>query len=105
MEHMETWRFSECRSSIATDYSTRGYAVFDLPPNIACTPSAVLMLASALGLGVPFVPEVYSNASMQAFYDWSGINAVSVAAELGAHPAFNTRDAIEFHTDGTLQPL
>jgi hypothetical protein len=92
---------------IVEQYSDRGFALFEFFPGGELG-RALVGLAEALALGSPFVPPVYHGPMTAQLYDASGVNVIEAPrAEVSgsAHPGFQSRGALEFHTDGTLQLL
>lgn len=94
-----------CRDLIS-DYREFGFALFQVTESPGDPASTLCTLASALGLSAPFVPPLYR--SREDLYAGSGINLLTTTLSKeprGGHPAFQSRGAIELHTDGTLQAL
>lgn len=95
------------RKSILHDYSTLGYALFQLD-SAEQDPTRVLhRFTQSLNLGEAFVPPLYqfSNSNL---YDDLGMSTLASAFGNGpnsVHPVFASASAIELHTDGTLQNI
>lgn len=91
---------------LGLDYRRHGYARFELAEPPEDVASALLDLAAVLALGDPFVPPLYAGGDTAALYDRRGVNRVTIAdaGHTGeSHPAFESRSALDLHTDGTLQ--
>jgi hypothetical protein len=95
------------RKRILEDYRHRGYAwfVLDIAPEDAA--QALIDLSAALELGPSFVPPLYNSPGTQGFYDALGVNLLTAAASAHqpSHPTFESRAALELHSDGTLQAM
>ena len=91
--------------AVAHEYDRRGYSLFScVRPWDA---GVVQFVAEALGLGRPFVPSLYTADSATQFYEHAGVNVITTAPDSRAadHPAFGSRDALELHTDATLEAI
>jgi hypothetical protein len=92
---------------VADDYYRHGYAHVRCDPVPHDGARLLTQLAEWLGVGAPFVPALYAACAASSFYDDVGVNVIAVApnAARGSHPAFGSSDALELHTDGTLEPI
>lgn len=93
------------RTAILNEYTQRGFALFQL--HFADeNPAAVLHdFTQSLNLGAPFVPPLY-QFSNSTLYDELGMSTLAPApGEESTHPVFGSTEALELHTDGTLQQL
>lgn len=96
---------SDSVMAVAHEYDRRGYSLFScVRPWDA---GVVQFVAEALGLGRPFVPSLYTADSATQFYEHAGVNVITTAPDSRAadHPAFGSRDALELHTDATLEAI
>ncbi|MGW4369370.1 TauD/TfdA family dioxygenase [Nocardia takedensis] len=89
---------------IVERYERHGFAVFDLGSETV-TPQTVSTLTASLGVGEPFVPDLYRrNGANPASVAQISASANAGTADAG-HPSFGRTDGQELHCDGTLQPL
>lgn len=89
---------------IITELQGYGYAVINLgPKRLVNVEEQMLRVARRLGLGQPFIPDLYASRSV---YRDSGMHLIGATHQKkGIHSAFVGSDAQALHTDGTLQPL
>lgn len=88
-------------TEIIERYARHGFVIIQVgsrcPP-----PEALRALTEALSLGEPFVPPLYATGN----YVGGTISRISAAVVgEGAHPSFEGTGGLEFHCDGTLQPI
>jgi len=98
----------QSRLKIIENYETFGYAVIEFEGLQDDIPGCLSVLSQNLLLGRPFVPPLYAESVVRKLYDEFGMNIVTAASDAedeSRHPAFQSRTAIELHTDGTLQEI
>lgn len=93
------------RTAVLDEYYQRGFALFELDLE-GRDPATVLHdFTQALKLGDPFVPPLY-QFSNSTLYDERGMSTLApVPGDESLHPVFGSTDALELHTDGTLQQI
>jgi len=94
------------RNSILEDYYTSGFALFQIQLAGQSPSEALHNLTAALNLGEAFVPPLY-QFSHSTLYDDLGMSSLVAAQGVAppSHPVFGSTDALELHTDGTLQEI
>ncbi len=98
----------EGKLAIVANYQTHGYTILKFDESAASIPKSLEALAVNLSLGAPFVPSLYAGNKVATLYDELGMNIITAGGNNNdepLHPAFQSRVAIEFHTDGTLQDM
>lgn len=89
---------------LCTRYHKSGFAVFETSDDPS-SEATMMALTEAVGLGEPFVPEMYRLPGTRSLYGASGLNAISVGDGGDSHPAFRACSAQPFHCDGTLEEI
>ncbi|WP_448202862.1 TauD/TfdA family dioxygenase [Azospirillum sp. sgz302134] len=62
-------------------------------------------LAATLGLGEPYVPDLYQSYEGVAYSSGFGLSDIGGPSAGADHPAFSQDTELDLHTDGTLEPI
>ncbi|MEU6145657.1 TauD/TfdA family dioxygenase [Streptomyces sp. NPDC047081] len=89
---------------LARQYRAHGFAIIEFTDE-RVTQDTHLLACKALGLGEPFVPQLYTLGNRVA----PRVSVISASANVGTeaekHPSFGRSVGQELHVDGTLQPM
>ncbi len=94
---------------IRRDLKDQDFAVIDRQILVGMTPQldgakieqGIRSLANVLGIGEPYLPELYKNSAC-IDYTQSLFNHIGGPSRKSNHPAFSSQNELNLHTDGTL---